>query len=73
MNKAELDNLLSEGEGYYIEFKRSVDKSLILEATAFANASGGKIVIGVDDYNKVVGTDTSNVAKSQIVGTLSKI
>jgi ATP-dependent DNA helicase RecG len=34
--------------------------------TAFANASGGRIFIGITDNNQIVGCDTSNKAISQI-------
>ena len=41
--------ILSEGESYTIEFKANADKSLATEVCAFANASGGRVFIGVDD------------------------
>ena len=44
-----LDVILSEGESYTIEFKESPDKDLPSEVCAFANASGGKVYIGVHD------------------------
>ena len=60
-----LDIILSEGENYTVEFKESADKDLPSEVCAFANASGGKIYIGVSDDNHIVGTDTSNRVRSQ--------
>lgn len=45
----ELAYILEEGEGYTLEFKRAVNSDLSKEMVAFANASGGRIVIGVDD------------------------
>ena len=48
----DLDVILSEGESYTIEFKESADKTLALEVCAFANASGGRIFIGIDDGGK---------------------
>ena len=50
MNARELQLILEEGEGYRIEFKESfssIDKDMV----AFANASGGKIFLGVTDKN----------------------
>ena len=41
MNKKELDFVLQEGEGQYIEFKEKLDKKIVQEIVAFANASGG--------------------------------
>ena len=69
----DLDVILSEGESYTIEFKESPDKSLPSEVCAFANASGGRIFIGVNDNGKVVGTDTSNAARSKIQDTINQI
>jgi ATP-dependent DNA helicase RecG len=40
---------------------------------AFANASGGRVFIGVDDDGNVFGTDTSNTARSRIQDTIGKI
>jgi ATP-dependent DNA helicase RecG len=70
---SDLDVILSEGESYTVEFKESPDKELPSEACAFANASGGKLYIGINDKGRVVGTDTSNVARSRIQDTINKI
>ena len=69
----DFDIILSEGESYTVEFKESADKSLPSEVCAFANASGGRIFIGVDDKGLVVGTDVSNVARSRIQDTVNQI
>ncbi|MCL2844524.1 MAG: putative DNA binding domain-containing protein [Chitinivibrionia bacterium] len=69
----DFDVILSEGESYTIEFKESADKSLSAEVCAFANASGGRIFIGVNDNGQVVGTDVSNVARSRIQDTVNQI
>lgn len=73
MTQTELNIILQEGESYKVEFKGSVDKSLAEEVCAFANASGGRIFIGVDDNGKIIGTDTSNAARSRIQDTLRQI
>ncbi len=65
--------ILSEGESYTIEFKENPDKSLPAEVCAFANASGGKVFIGVDDAGHIVGTDVSNAARSRIQDTINKV
>jgi ATP-dependent DNA helicase RecG len=65
--------ILSEGESYTIEFKESPDKDLPTEICAFANASGGKVYIGIHDKGYIVGTDTSNTARSRIQDTVNKI
>lgn len=38
-----LEFVLQAGEGQFIEFKESLDKTLSKEIVAFANASGGSI------------------------------
>jgi ATP-dependent DNA helicase RecG len=63
MKKKELTQILQEGE----EFKEKLDNSLVKEIVAFANASGGKIFLGIDDSGKVKGISITNRLKSQIV------
>ncbi len=62
----ELALILEEGEGYTLEFKRSISSDLPKELVAFANASGGRIFIGVNDHNQIVGCDLSNKMLSKI-------
>ncbi len=62
----ELSLILEKGEGYRLEFKQSINSDLPKEIVAFANASGGRIFIGVNDQNQIVGCDISNKAVSQI-------
>jgi len=69
----DLKEIAKDGEGDKIEFKRSPDKSLPSEVCAFANASGGRIFIGINDRGEIAGTDTSNDARSTIQDTINKI
>lgn len=65
MDIKELELLVKEGEGYKIEFKESlsnIDKEMI----AFANSSGGRILLGISDDGKIKGIPISNKLKSQI-------
>lgn len=65
MDKKELALILQEGEGYFTEFKEGlsgVDKDFV----AFANSSGGKILIGITDNGKVKGITITNRIKSEI-------
>ena len=66
MTKKDLDYILQNGESYYVEFKETINKSLVKEITAFANASGGKIYIGVSYAGEIKGIKTTNKLKSQI-------
>lgn len=66
MQKEELQQFLQEGEGQFIEFKQSVDNKLAKEIVAFANASGGKIIIGITDEKKIKGICITNELKSRV-------
>ena len=59
MNAEEFDFILQTGEGYLIEFKEKIDKSFARELVAFANASGGRIFLGVNDKNESIGISIS--------------
>ncbi|MEW6417320.1 MAG: RNA-binding domain-containing protein [Nitrospirota bacterium] len=65
MDKKELNIILKEGEGYKIEFKEGIS-GLEKELVAFANASGGKILLGVNDEGKIKGVSVTNALKSRI-------
>jgi ATP-dependent DNA helicase RecG len=65
----DLKAVLELGEGQFIEFKESADKSLAREMIAFANASGGAIYLGISDDGKIKGIETTNKLKSQIQDT----
>jgi len=49
MNKQTLSNLIALGEGFTTEFKRTGTSNMGREICAFANATGGIILIGVAD------------------------
>jgi ATP-dependent DNA helicase RecG len=66
MTENELALILQEGESYFIEFKEGISSLIARELVAFSNASGGRILIGVDDKGVVKGTDTGNTARSRI-------
>ncbi len=66
IKNAQFDLLLKMGEGQHLEFKQNLSSSLGREFTAFANAEGGRIVIGVDNNNRVVGIKPGNRLSSQI-------
>ena len=65
--------ILNEGESYTVEFKERPDNDLPEEVCAFANASGGKVYIGIHNAGYVVGTDTGNSARSRIQDTINKV
>ena len=73
MTDKQIKNLILTGEGYHIEFKQALDKTLIEEVCAFANSSGGYILMGVADDKTIKGIDTSNKFRSQIQDLLSRL
>ena len=67
MEKKELINLIKTGEGLKLEFKEGFNvPSLGKEMCAFANESGGKIIIGVNDNGVIKGFSLTNSQSSQI-------
>jgi ATP-dependent DNA helicase RecG len=66
MNEKTLSGLTALGEGFTIEFKRSGTSGLGREICAFANATGGVILIGVADDGVVCGVADHNRLKSRV-------
>lgn len=66
MTKHELDTIIQSGEGYTTEFKRNINTDLTKELVAFANASGGRIFIGIEDDGTITGIKTDNALKSKV-------
>ena len=66
MNQPTLSSLIALGEGFTTEFKRSMPSDLGREICAFANTTGGVILIGVEDSGAVVGVEDHNRLKSQV-------
>lgn len=73
MNIKDIKKEIEGGESQYLEFKQSVEKGIANEVAAFANAKGGKIIIGVNDKGEICGTDTSNRERGRLENILSKI
>jgi len=66
MKKKQLSNLVALGEGFTTEFKRAGTSNLGREICAFANATGGVILIGVTDGGEVIGVNDHNRLKSEV-------
>lgn len=72
----DIKSIVQSGEGYNAEFKRSVPpkvKEISEEVCAFANATGGIILIGVTDENQIIGAQIDNKKRSAIQNSISEI
>lgn len=60
MNLPELKRLVRKGEGLQLEFKRKANHpdKISKEIVAFANSSGGILLIGVEDDGEIYGSKT---------------
>jgi ATP-dependent DNA helicase RecG len=72
-NMKQLEQLIATGEGYQLEFKESIDKSLAKEVCAFANTDGGILLIGVTDAGKIKPLNITNELKSRVQDTINQI
>ncbi len=67
MKYDDLLEIIKIGEGYTIELKERVSDSIAKDICAFANGSGGKIILGVTDKAKEIkGFELTNEVKSKI-------
>ena len=60
MRFREFTELIEQGEGLRVEFKRKVStpEKIAREMIAFANTAGGTIIFGVDDDKSIVGVES---------------
>lgn len=58
-----IKELIKNGENKTLEFKENITDSLINSVVAFANTTGGKILIGISDNGDVKGIDENNIFK----------
>ena len=63
---SKLSDMIALGEGFTTEFKRASTGHLGRELCAFANATGGVVLIGVDDDGTIVGINNANRLKSEV-------
>lgn len=70
MKKEDVLKLISGGEGQRLEFKAGFNNSVIETLVAFCNASGGRVLLGVDNDGSVMGID---IGKESIQKWLNEI
>lgn len=76
LNPTQIKSIAAAGEGYNAEFKVSIPskiKEITEEVCAFANASGGVVLIGVDDANSIKGITIDNAKRSAIQNSINEI
>ena len=66
MTPEHLHDLIAQGEGPTLEFKRALTKDLGRELCAFANSGGGTLLIGISDLGRIVGVADHNRTKSRV-------
>jgi predicted HTH transcriptional regulator len=61
MDIRDVKRLIKDGENEVTEFKKKANfpEKIVKEIVAFANSSGGNLLIGVDDDGKITGTRTA--------------
>ncbi|UAB74528.1 helix-turn-helix domain-containing protein [Mesoflavibacter sp. SCSIO 43206] len=72
----DIKSIAASGEGYNAEFKVRLPKKIkevTEEICAFANASGGTLLIGVDDDNVIQGCTIDNAKRSAIQNSIREI
>ena len=55
MTGKDIDILIGQGENIRTEFKNSFDSRVIETLVAFANTSGGTVLIGISDGRRAIG------------------
>lgn len=66
MTLEELKAIIINGEGLHVDFKQSVNADLAKSISSFANAQGGKVLLGVQDTGVVIGFNLTNANRSRI-------
>ena len=66
IRNVEIEEALTEGEGIDVEFTTKYDSDTGKDMCAFANASGGKVILGVSDSGTVEGIEVTNKLKGDI-------
>lgn len=72
MNEKQIKNLIGKGESETLEFKEKFDKEAIESGTAFANANGGLILIGVGNNGNIKGIKISKETLKNWVNEISQ-
>ncbi len=74
MNASELQQLIAQGEGQQLEFKRSLAELETAARTvvAFANTDGGLLLFGVRDSGDIPGVEVGQNTKERITSLVTE-
>ncbi len=72
METTELKQLIVHGENSTVEFKERCDQEAIETAAAFANTSGGAILIGVSDNREITGITIGKETLRDVANRISQ-
>ncbi len=75
MTRTELIDLIQNGEGSGVDFKRDTidNRALAKELVAFANFMGGRVLLGVEDDGTISGITRSNIEEWVMTACRDKI
>jgi ATP-dependent DNA helicase RecG len=68
MEAGELRQLINQGEGPTVEFKREFTTAIDREMAGLANAGGGVVFVGVADDSTIVGVDDPKGVADRVMG-----
>ena len=63
-------SLLGQGESQVLEFKASFDRAAIESLVAFANAQGGRVLVGMSDTGKPLGVTLGKETLNEWLGQI---
>jgi len=66
MMQYDLGAIIQAGESYQVEFKRNINSDISKEIVAFANSSGGRIFIGIEDDGTIQGIVVTNELRARV-------
>ena len=72
MEENELRALIVDGEGPSLEFKREFTTQMVRDMVAFANSSGGLLIVGVDDDASLAGVDEEPLRVEERIQSLCR-
>ncbi|MCM1220066.1 MAG: helix-turn-helix domain-containing protein [Lachnospiraceae bacterium] len=76
LTEKDIRELVHGGEGFNVDFKRSVPskvRDIAEEVCSFANSAGGYVLIGVDNGNQIIGAEIDNNRRSAIQDAIGEI